>query len=401
MNQDTIDLPESTRIRRSPRALVPVLALLAAPVLANPTVRIEALKQKLRPGETFTVQIGLKQAEHLYGGGLSLRFDPRVVQVESVQLDRSTWKFAATPGRIDNRNGALRDLLFTDFSGVQGDVPVASIRFRVVGEGRPGLQATTSRLNPFSGDQGEVAVTFENLARNLVTEGFVADSSAQPADPAPANDTPQAPAASDGTASAPAEPGSATPGTAEPQGGPSRGAEPATAGTPPPASPAATATPAVVAMGLPVPTPAVQPGLEHDPAPPAVPGRADHGPTGSDSAAAVSAPSGTPAHPVAPARAAPAQPSAPARVAPVPRAGTSSPRAAGEATRAGTASPVPSSQPAGRTGSTVPAAPVPPSPDGRPLPWWQRPVHWAWMTVLATALLVWLSGRRAASGREA
>ena len=149
-----------------------LLSLTGAPGLAAPTVVLTPDKTVPDVGDSLTVRISLKEFPATHGGGIDLSFNPEVVRVEAVNVDSSTWRFINRAGTVDNANGTVSDVVFSDFQGVEGDLPVATVQLSVVGEGAINLSAAPSSLNPFSTTGGTLPVVFDNPLASATTSGY-------------------------------------------------------------------------------------------------------------------------------------------------------------------------------------------------------------------------------------
>lgn len=137
-----------------------LLAAIAMDVWAGPTVGFSEAKIKARLGETVAVDIVMTGFPPTEGGGVTLAFDPAVVQVVGVQMNAADWTFATRDGVIDNDNGRVEDLLFSSYSGVSGDALVATVTLQAIGTGRSRLELVESGLNPFASGGARLTVDF-------------------------------------------------------------------------------------------------------------------------------------------------------------------------------------------------------------------------------------------------
>ncbi len=117
---------------------------------AEPTVGFSAASTQTQVGKTFTTDIVISGFPVTEGGGVSLIFDPGVLQVLSITVNNTVWDFATHPGVIDNDNGLISDLWFSSFSGVAGDASVATVRFKALAQGSSTLAMVESLVNPFA-----------------------------------------------------------------------------------------------------------------------------------------------------------------------------------------------------------------------------------------------------------
>jgi len=92
------------------------------------------------------------------GGGVTLRFDPTVIQVDEIIVNSEPWDFVCVPGVIKNEEGVVSDLLFSSYKGVSGDALIATVSFTALNAGKSVIAIEESFVNPFSSDRGKVKV---------------------------------------------------------------------------------------------------------------------------------------------------------------------------------------------------------------------------------------------------
>ena len=145
-----------------------ILATLPATTIAAPTVNLQSDKVSYTVGDQVIIVITLSDAPVIYGGGLDLTFNPAVVNANSVQVD-TIWDFTIKEGIIDNATGVINDIFFTHFSGLTGDIPVATIVLDTIASGSPAIVVTESPAKQFTDTNGEnVVFTINNLAGNIL-----------------------------------------------------------------------------------------------------------------------------------------------------------------------------------------------------------------------------------------
>lgn len=127
-----------------------LLLMAATETWAAPTVALSEKKIRAGIGETISVDIVMTDFPTTEGGGLTLKFNPSVVRVVSIEINGTAWNFATRDGVIDNENGRVKDLLFSSFSGVSGDAVVATVTLETLRRGRSRLKLVESSLNPFA-----------------------------------------------------------------------------------------------------------------------------------------------------------------------------------------------------------------------------------------------------------
>jgi len=123
-------------------------------------VRSEVSKADLTVGDSFDIEISIDNLPSSEGGGISLQFNPAVIEIDNVDLD-SSWDFARRNGAIDNTGGQVSDILFASFSGNSGSVGIATISATAIGSGNSQIKIVESTVNPFSAGGGRIAVQFE------------------------------------------------------------------------------------------------------------------------------------------------------------------------------------------------------------------------------------------------
>lgn len=126
-----------------------------------PVVRSKIPQVALRPGDVAEIVVNVDKLPPVEGGGISLRFDPTVIQVDRVELDPA-WNFANQLGVIDNTTGEISDILFTSFSSPSGEQKIASLHVTVVAAGTTEIVISESGKNPFAGGGNAVNVVFED-----------------------------------------------------------------------------------------------------------------------------------------------------------------------------------------------------------------------------------------------
>lgn len=112
------------------RATVAALALYGAAQAAANQVQISPATATLLPGQAVVLTIDGTGFDNLtLGGGLSLQWDPDVLDLDSVVVDASNWEFARSGGLLDAASGTLDELYFASFNGRLGNFGIATLRF--------------------------------------------------------------------------------------------------------------------------------------------------------------------------------------------------------------------------------------------------------------------------------
>ena len=124
---------------------VPVLVL-----ATEPTVGFSPSRLTTSVGDTVTVDVIMQNFPISEGGGITIRFNPAVVQVIRTEVDMDTWSYVGSAGIIDNEGGTVSNILFSSFTGVSDTALIATVQFEAVKSGNAKLRIEASSLNPFS-----------------------------------------------------------------------------------------------------------------------------------------------------------------------------------------------------------------------------------------------------------
>ncbi len=131
-------------------------------VSADAGVSFSEKKVKSRVGEQFSLDVLMTDFPTTEGGGVVLSFNPKVVQVTSVSVDGTVWGFVNRNGEIDNDNGGVSGILFSDYRGVAGNAKIATIQFESIHKGKSRIRLEESADNPFASDGANIAVKFKS-----------------------------------------------------------------------------------------------------------------------------------------------------------------------------------------------------------------------------------------------
>lgn len=124
---------------------------------AGPQVQINPGAASLLPGEWVDVTItGTAFDMTTVGGGLSLHWNPDVLDLESVLMDATTWEFNRNGGLLDAASGTLSDMYFNSFAGRSGSFGIATLRFVADKPGSTLLAMSASGDFPFGDEMGDV-----------------------------------------------------------------------------------------------------------------------------------------------------------------------------------------------------------------------------------------------------
>lgn len=125
-----------------------MVLLFSFSVHAAPAINVIPNQASYQVGDIVLLAVTLSESPQIHGGGLNIRFNPKVLQSQSVVVDK-VWSFASKPGVINNAGGSITDILFSSFNPVGGSQGVAVIQLAVVGIGDSGFFVTVSEKNPF------------------------------------------------------------------------------------------------------------------------------------------------------------------------------------------------------------------------------------------------------------
>lgn len=130
---------------------------------AKPTVSATTQQIDAVVGDTFTVDIAMSNFPASEGGGVSVQFDPAMMNASNVSINSADWDFVNKTGTIDNSNGVISDILFSSFKGASGDSHIATITFNAISSGNSQIILSGSSINPFSSNGSEVPASFINV----------------------------------------------------------------------------------------------------------------------------------------------------------------------------------------------------------------------------------------------
>jgi len=118
-------------------------------------------------GEYFTVDIVMNDFVVTEGGAITLRFNSKVLQVSSVNVNRNNWSFINSNGQVDNVEGVISDIVFSSYQGVSGDAVIATVEFKAINKGLTHIALEESLANPFASNGQTMAVSF--ISSNVVS----------------------------------------------------------------------------------------------------------------------------------------------------------------------------------------------------------------------------------------
>lgn len=139
------------------RVLAAALLIGGAAHAAAPQLQISPNAASLLPGEMLELTIAGSGFDMLtVGGGLSLQWNPDVLDLDSVVLDAGTWEFNRNAGLLDAASGTLSDMYFNSFAGRSGSFAIATLRFVADQPGSTQLAMSGSVDFPFGDEMGDV-----------------------------------------------------------------------------------------------------------------------------------------------------------------------------------------------------------------------------------------------------
>ncbi|MDH5570791.1 MAG: cohesin domain-containing protein [Gammaproteobacteria bacterium] len=128
---------------------------------SGPSVGLSTSDITVYKGDSFSLDITMSDFVTTEGGGITLRFDPALLQVLAVNVDSTVWGFINKDGRINNAEGTISDILFSSYQGVASDTTIASIEFQSIEKGTSTITLEESSANPFASDGQNMNVVFK------------------------------------------------------------------------------------------------------------------------------------------------------------------------------------------------------------------------------------------------
>ena len=129
---------------------------------AESTVALSSSNVSVYSGDTFTLDITMSKFSTSEGGGVTVRFDPALLQAMNVSINESVWSFKNKEGRINNAEGTISDILFSSYQGVSDDASIATIEFKSISSGVSSITLAESAENAFAADGQKIMVAFES-----------------------------------------------------------------------------------------------------------------------------------------------------------------------------------------------------------------------------------------------
>ena len=127
---------------------------------SKPTVALTSEQVSADVGDVFTLDITMSNFPTSEGGGVTIHFNPDMLNVRNVAINSEVWDFESRAGTIDNNAGTVSDILFSNYRGVSEDTTVATITFNAISAGNSQISMETSPINPFSSNGSEIAANF-------------------------------------------------------------------------------------------------------------------------------------------------------------------------------------------------------------------------------------------------
>ncbi|ARN75297.1 cohesin domain-containing protein [Oceanicoccus sagamiensis] len=139
---------------------VTVLLAYTTNSIAEGVISISPGKIKQQVGELFTIEVLSSEVAAMDGGAFGIRFNPNVVTVHSVEVNRDVWGFSSSNGVIDNQKGRVTDIAFSSYTPA-GSAVIAVVTLQALKKGRSRLTLTPSRLSPFASEADVLDMQFQ------------------------------------------------------------------------------------------------------------------------------------------------------------------------------------------------------------------------------------------------
>lgn len=130
--------------------------------VTGPYVALSKSEVNISEGEAFTLDVTVNDFVTSEGGGVTLFFDPALLQVTKVNVDANVWDFVSRDGQTYNARGTVSDILFSSYQGVSGNARVATIEFKSLKKGTTELTLKEATANPFASNGEIMAVSFKS-----------------------------------------------------------------------------------------------------------------------------------------------------------------------------------------------------------------------------------------------
>jgi hypothetical protein len=154
---------------------IPVVVFILAFFSAMPTraaiVTLDPAEISVTPNASITLDlVGRDFLVNLDGGSVTISFDPAVLKVVQVEVNRTIWDFESDPPRsviIDNVAGRIDELEFNTLQNITGNFDIARITFTALSPGVANL-VLAGASNPFGSGGDVVDVSFGNGSITVV-----------------------------------------------------------------------------------------------------------------------------------------------------------------------------------------------------------------------------------------
>ncbi len=146
------------------KLVLSLFAMFAASVsYAIPQVSFVYDQQDLKVGDVLNVDVKASDLPKTEGGGFSVVFDSSKLKAVSSDVNTNDWTFKTHNGDIDNDNGRVSNVMFTEFDGNDGSVKLASLVFEVLQDGDVSIGLEESTKSPFASNGEKINVQYGSL----------------------------------------------------------------------------------------------------------------------------------------------------------------------------------------------------------------------------------------------
>ena len=122
------------------------------------SVAFDVNAQDVTLGSEFSLVVMGSDFPAISGGGLTLLFDPAVLQITSVTINTSVFEFyigdGPEKGVLNNSLGSLTNTAFNSIVGATGNFSIMTIKFTAIGSGTTMLSLSESSIWVFSDTRG-------------------------------------------------------------------------------------------------------------------------------------------------------------------------------------------------------------------------------------------------------
>ena len=138
-------------------------------VNADPVVGFSHSQVNATTGQVVSLDIVMTSFPKTDGGGINLRYNPKVLKLKNLNISSSTWSFVNKIVTVDEEAGIINGILFSSYSGVSADALIATVEFLPVKSGKSSLSMEESAINPFAAQGYRIPVSFQEAT--LVVRG--------------------------------------------------------------------------------------------------------------------------------------------------------------------------------------------------------------------------------------